>query len=105
MKLTSDREAAALYLDGDRAPAAASEAIARGRLVDGTTEGKGVGIAMLDFSRRGSAPRRPVVEIDPAAAYAATNPGQMALVQKASPHAEILFKDFLGHRQRRRHPI
>lgn len=55
MKLTVDREADALYLDLDDAPAAESEEIAPGVILDFNAEGKVVGIEMLYLSKRVSA--------------------------------------------------
>jgi uncharacterized protein YuzE len=52
MKLTVDREADALYLDLDEAPAAESEEIAPGVILDYNAEGKVVGIEMLYLSKR-----------------------------------------------------
>ena len=55
MKLTVDREADALYLDLDEAPAAESEEISPGVILDYNAEGKVVGIEMLYLSKRVSA--------------------------------------------------
>ena len=52
MKLTFDREADALYLDLDEAPAAESEEISPGLILDYNAEGKVVGIEMLYLSKR-----------------------------------------------------
>ena len=52
MKLTIDREADALYLDLDDAPAAESEEISPGVILDYNAEGKVVGIEMLHLSKR-----------------------------------------------------
>lgn len=52
MKLTIDREADALYLDLDEAPAAESEEISPGIILDYNAEGKVVGIEMLYLSKR-----------------------------------------------------
>ncbi|NJL18894.1 MAG: DUF2283 domain-containing protein [Bdellovibrionaceae bacterium] len=52
MKLTIDREADALYLDLDEAPAAESEEISPGVILDYNAEGKVVGIEMLYLSKR-----------------------------------------------------
>jgi uncharacterized protein YuzE len=52
MKLTVDREADALYLDLDEAPAAESEEISPGLILDYNAEGKVVGIEMLYLSKR-----------------------------------------------------
>ena len=52
MKLTIDREADALYLDLDEAPAAESEEISPGLILDYNEEGKVVGIEMLYLSKR-----------------------------------------------------
>jgi uncharacterized protein YuzE len=54
MKLTIDREADALYLDLDDAPAAESEEISPGVILDYNASGKVVGIEMLYLSKRGS---------------------------------------------------
>ena len=52
MKLTIDREADALYLDLDEAPAAESEEISPGVILDYNANGKVVGIEMLYLSKR-----------------------------------------------------
>jgi uncharacterized protein YuzE len=52
MKLTIDREADALYLDLDEAPAAESEEISPGIILDYNADGKVVGIEMLYLSKR-----------------------------------------------------
>jgi uncharacterized protein YuzE len=52
MKLTMDREADALYLDLDEAPAMESEEISPGVILDYNAEGKVVGIEMLYLSKR-----------------------------------------------------
>ena len=52
MKLTVDREADALYLDLDEAPATESEEISPGVTLDYNAEGKVVGIEMLYLSKR-----------------------------------------------------
>jgi uncharacterized protein YuzE len=52
MKLTVDREADALYLDLDDAPAAESEEISPGVILDYNAEGKVVGIELLYLSKR-----------------------------------------------------
>lgn len=52
MKLTVDRDADALYLDLDEAPAAESEEISPGVILDYNAEGKVVGIEMLYLSKR-----------------------------------------------------
>ncbi len=52
MKLTVDREADALYLDLDEAPASESEEISPGVILDYNAEGKVVGIEMLYLSKR-----------------------------------------------------
>ena len=52
MKLTVDREADALYLDLDESPAADSEEISPGLILDYNAEGKVVGIEMLYLSKR-----------------------------------------------------
>ena len=52
MKLTVDREADALYLDLDEAPAAESEEISPGVILDYNASGKVVGIEMLYLSKR-----------------------------------------------------
>ncbi|NIL98820.1 MAG: DUF2283 domain-containing protein [Planctomycetales bacterium] len=55
MKLTIDRQADALYLDLDDSPAAESEEISPGLILDYNAEGKVVGIEMLNLSERVSA--------------------------------------------------
>ncbi len=55
MKLTVDREADALYLDLDESPAAESEEISPGVILDYNAEGKVIGIEMLYLSKRVSA--------------------------------------------------
>ncbi len=52
MKLTIDRQADALYLDLDEAPAAESEEISPGVILDYNADGKVVGIEMLYLSKR-----------------------------------------------------
>jgi uncharacterized protein YuzE len=52
MKLTIDREADALYLNLDESPAAESEEISPGVILDYNAEGKVVGIEMLYLSKR-----------------------------------------------------
>jgi uncharacterized protein YuzE len=52
MKLTVDREGDALYLDLDESPAAESEEISPGVILDYNAEGKVVGIEMLYLSKR-----------------------------------------------------
>jgi len=52
MKLTVDREADALYLDLDESPAAESEEISPGVILDYNAEGKVIGIEMLYLSKR-----------------------------------------------------
>jgi len=52
VKLTVDREADALYLDLDESPAADSEEISPGLILDYNAEGKVVGIEMLYLSKR-----------------------------------------------------
>ena len=52
MKLTVDREADALYLNLDEIPAAESEEISPGIILDYNAEGKVVGIEMLYLSKR-----------------------------------------------------
>lgn len=52
MKLTIDREADALYLDLDEAPAAESKEISPGVILDYNRDGKVVGIEMLHLSKR-----------------------------------------------------
>lgn len=52
MKLTIDREADALYLNLDESPAAESEEISPGVILDYSGEGKVVGIEMLHLSTR-----------------------------------------------------
>ena len=52
MKLTIDRDADALYLNPDETPAAESEEISPGVILDYNAEGKVVGIEMLHLSKR-----------------------------------------------------
>ncbi len=52
MKLTVDREADALYLDLDEAPAFESEEISPDLILDYNAEGIVVGIEMLYLSKR-----------------------------------------------------
>jgi uncharacterized protein YuzE len=52
MKLKIDREADALYLDLDESPAADSEEISPGLILDYNADGKVVGIEMLYLSKR-----------------------------------------------------
>lgn len=55
MKLTVDREADALYLNLDDAPAVESTEISPGVILDYNAEGMVVGIEMLYLSKRVSA--------------------------------------------------
>ncbi len=64
MKLTVDREADALYLDLDEAPAAESEEIAPGVILDYNSEGQVVGIEMLYLSKRVSAEKLSRVQLE-----------------------------------------
>ena len=68
MKLTVDREADALYLDLDEAPAAESEEISPGVILDYNSEGKVVGIEMLYLSKRVSAEKLDRVQLEGVAA-------------------------------------
>ncbi len=52
MKLTIDRKADALYLNLDEAPAADSQEIAPGIILDYNLDGQVVGIEMLHLSKR-----------------------------------------------------
>ena len=52
MKLTIDRDADALYLDLDEAPAAESEEISPGVILDYNAAGTVVGMEMLYLSKR-----------------------------------------------------
>ena len=52
MKLTVDREADALYLDLNEAPATESEEISPGVILDYNAEGTVVGVEMLYLSKR-----------------------------------------------------
>jgi uncharacterized protein YuzE len=52
MKLTVDRNADALYLNLDETPAAESEEISPGIILDYSAEGKVVGVEMLYLSKR-----------------------------------------------------
>ncbi len=56
MKLTIDRKADALYLNLEDAPAAETEEIAPGILLDYNEAGQVVGIEMLHLSKRTSGP-------------------------------------------------
>ncbi len=64
MKLTVDREADALYLDLDDAPAAESEEISPGLILDYNVEGKVVGIEILYLSKRVSAEKLPRMRLE-----------------------------------------
>lgn len=55
MKLTVDRDADTLYLDLDESPAAESEEISPGIILDYNADGKVVGVEMLYLSKRVSA--------------------------------------------------
>lgn len=55
MKLTVDRDADALYLDLDEAPAAESEEVSPGVILDYNAQGKVAGIEMLYLSKSVSA--------------------------------------------------
>jgi len=72
MKLTIDREADALYLDLDDAPAVQSEEISPGVILDYNTEGKVTGIEMLYLSKRVSSSQLRKVEVQPQTLLAAT---------------------------------
>ena len=52
MKLTIDRDADALYLNLDESPAAESEEISPGIVLDYSAEGQGCRIEMLYLSKR-----------------------------------------------------
>ena len=52
MKLTVDREADALYLNLDEAPAVESEEVSPGVILDYNAAGKVVGVEMLYLSKR-----------------------------------------------------
>jgi uncharacterized protein YuzE len=52
MKLTIDREADALYLDLDEAPAVETEEVSPGVILDYNASGQVVGIEMLYLSKR-----------------------------------------------------
>jgi uncharacterized protein YuzE len=73
MKLTVDREADALYLDLDQAPAAESEEISPGIILDCNTEGKVVGIEMLYLSKRVTAEKLGRMQFE-SVGQAATSP-------------------------------
>ncbi len=64
MKLTVDREADALYLDLDDAPASESEEIAPGVILDYNAEGKVVGIEMLYLSKRVSVEKLACMQLE-----------------------------------------
>jgi uncharacterized protein YuzE len=64
VKLTVDREADALYLDLDEAPAAESEEISPGVILDYNAEGKVVGIEMLYLSKRVSPEKLSRLQMD-----------------------------------------
>ena len=64
MKLTLDREADALYLELDEAPAAESREISPGVILDYNAEGKVVGIEMLYLSKRVSAEKLGRVQLE-----------------------------------------
>jgi len=59
MRLTIDREADALYLNLDDAPAEESREISPGVFLGYNTEGKVVGIEMLYLSKRSENPNPP----------------------------------------------
>jgi len=64
MKLTVDREADALYLELDEAPAAESEEISPGIILDYNAEGKVVGIEMLYLSKRVAADQLALMQLE-----------------------------------------
>jgi uncharacterized protein YuzE len=64
MKLTLDREADALYLELDEAPAAESREISPGVILDYNAEGTVVGIEMLYLSKRVSAEKLGRVQLE-----------------------------------------
>ena len=67
MKLTIDKEADALYLDLDDAPAVESEEISPGVILDYNSEGKVTGIEMLYLSKRVPSSQLGKVGVEPAA--------------------------------------
>lgn len=64
MKLTIDREADALYLNLDESPAAESEEISPGVILDYSAEGKVVGIEMLHLSTRVSPEKLNLMQLE-----------------------------------------
>ena len=85
MKLTIDRDADALYLDLDSAPAAESEEIAPGVIFDYNAEGKVVGIEMLNLSLRVSAEKLRHVEVENSATYPEPGSSHISLVKEDPP--------------------
>ena len=72
MKLTIDKVADALYLDLDDSPAAESEEISPGVILDYNIEGKVTGIEMLYLSKRVNSSSLGRVEVQPEALLAAS---------------------------------
>jgi uncharacterized protein YuzE len=64
MKLTIDREADALYLNLDESPAAESEEISPGVILDYNADGKVVGVEMLHLSKRVPAEKLTKMELE-----------------------------------------
>ena len=72
MKLTIDKVADALYLDLDDSPAAESEEISPGVILDYNSEGKVTGIEMLYLSKRVKSSSLGRVEVQPETLLAAS---------------------------------
>ena len=72
MKLTIDKVADALYLDLDDSPAAESEEISPGVILDYNSEGKVTGIEMLYLSKRVNSSSLGRVEVQPEALLASS---------------------------------
>ncbi len=72
MKLTIDKEADALYLELDESPAAESEEISPGVILDYKHDGKVTGIEMLYLSKRVPSSQLGRVEVEPQALLTAS---------------------------------
>ena len=72
MKLTIDKDADALYLELDDAPAADSEEISPGVILDYNSDGKVTGIEMLYLSKRVAPSQLGKLSVEPQALLAAS---------------------------------
>ena len=72
MKLTIDKDADALYLELDDSPAADSEEISPGVILDYNSDGKVTGIEMLYLSKRVPSSQLCKLSVEPQALLAAS---------------------------------